>query len=120
MSLLLREKLATELYSAYWRDLSAHALRDTVFLVGSTVEILDAGEALAANDTDKVRQWIADGSLSRPSREQLDTWQPGKIFACLIVQPFVLIQETALPDEDVPPAEEVVWEELIQFLRRRP
>jgi hypothetical protein len=119
MSRLPREKLAAEMYRAYWRDLSAHALRDAVFAVSPTVELLDVGEAIATNQTGRVQNWLAQGALTRPGREQLQVWKPGKVFGCLIVQPYVLIQETDQPDEEVGPADEMTWEDLIQFLRRR-
>lgn len=107
---------------ARWLDLEPHALRDTVFLLSANVDILDVGEALAANDTARVQAWIQDEALRRPHTEELARWkeEPGKLFSTLIVHPFVLIQETDLPPASTEEGPgDVTIEELARYLAAR-
>lgn len=115
----LHEKLEREVCQAYWRDLAVHAMRDVLFVVEPLVSLLEAGVALAENRVDLVQRWIDGGAIHRPSREDIEAWQQGKVFESLIVAPYVLIQEAGLPNEDVAPAEEITWDELIRFLKGR-
>ena len=50
---------------------------------------------LAADDAAAIGEWIAGGKLSKPSAEQIGAWDDDreKRFLCLIVSPYVLIQE---------------------------
>jgi len=90
-----RETLAAQLDQAAWSWLSPHAQRDALIVVSRGLNLLDAGEAVANDDTATVRRWIADGRLSKPSAQQLSDWNatPQKSFDALIVQPYVLIRE---------------------------
>ncbi len=118
----LRRRLTEDRAQGMWRDLEPHALRDAVLLVDESLEIVDVGMALAANDTDRAQAWITAGKLRRPAREELDAWHedPGHIFTILIVQPFVLAQETRLPSLPVEdPEGGATLEEIARFAAQR-
>jgi hypothetical protein len=118
----LRERLQGERMEARWRDLAPHALRDAVFIIAPNLDLLDVGTAMARNDTKQVERWLAGGVLRRPDADELRRWkgEPGKMFGALIVDPFVIIQESQLPaSAEDEAAGEVSMEELARFLARR-
>ncbi|MGD8862992.1 MAG: DUF2288 domain-containing protein [Myxococcales bacterium] len=91
----LRDKLQSELAQVGWRDLRQHAGRGALFLVGAGLSLLEATLAIARDDKAAVEAWLRDGSLSRPTPQQLADWEsePDKPFESLIVQPFVIARE---------------------------
>ncbi|XXX79882.1 DUF2288 family protein [Sorangium sp. So ce134] len=95
----MREQLAKTLGEVFWTDLRAHAVRDGVILVADDLDLLDVGEAVAANDAAKVQAWIAAGKLTKPTAEDLTRWplQVDLRFLSLVVAPFVLVRRPAAP-----------------------
>lgn len=91
----LRAKLTTEIDAAQWEWLKPHAERDRLILVAPDLGLLDAAVSVADNDLKTVEDWMARGWLSKPAREQLRAFDadPRRSFKCLIVQPWVLVQE---------------------------
>lgn len=88
--------LSTELVEWHW--LRPHHQRDALWLVAAGLELEAVGAALARDDAEAVRAWLADGSLCKPDKDQLDQWEsdPTQTLSMLIVQPFVLVQERIL------------------------
>jgi hypothetical protein len=86
----LRDKLTQDILSAApWEALRLHA--QNLILVDG-VSLVDAGEALAEDDTDTVEAWLEEGALRRPTAEQLEQWDEEEPeFVALIVQPWVLV-----------------------------
>ena len=82
------------LNEAEWSWLKPHALRDAVVIVDRSIDLLEAGKAIAANDKTQVSQWIERGLMTKPTAEQIASWDaaPEQRFLSLIVQPFVLVQ----------------------------
>ncbi|MCA9611001.1 MAG: DUF2288 family protein [Myxococcales bacterium] len=93
----VRAKLATELMPAEWAMLRMLYRRDGLFIVTAELELLDVATAVATNDRAAVEGWIADGSIARPTPEQVEAWEAetGPRFLSVIVQPFVLAQRLA-------------------------
>ncbi|MBJ6748687.1 DUF2288 family protein [Geomonas anaerohicana] len=89
------EELATKIDIADWLSLRAHLERGGVILVDPLLELAEVGAALAADEVQKVQRWLSSSLLSKPSLEQIQKWDAdkGKIFNCLIISPYVLIQE---------------------------
>lgn len=90
-----RARLESQLGPVQWRDLQAHVLREAVFLVHPSLDLLTCAVAVADDDTDAVGAWIEAGKLTRPSLQQLKTWEhePDKAFLAVPVQPYALAQE---------------------------
>ncbi len=86
----LRDKLTQDILSAApWEALRLHA--QNLILVDG-VSLVDAGEALAEDHADRVKEWLEDGTLSRPTSAQLEQWDEEEPeFVALIVQPWVLV-----------------------------
>lgn len=81
--------------SVAWHWLRPHHQREALWVVATSLDLEEVGAALARDDATAVRVWLADGSLRKPDKEQLDRWEsdPLQPLAMLIVQPFVLVQE---------------------------
>ncbi|MFB8790911.1 MAG: DUF2288 family protein [Potamolinea sp.] len=93
----LREQLTEAVDEASWEWLIPHAKRDVVVVVSTGLELLDVGMAIANDDMLSVQHWISEQLLHKPLPEQLTAWngEPAKKFQALIVQPYVLVKESA-------------------------
>ncbi len=92
MSNELREKLEEDLLEeAPWDGIRPHVAR-VVIVHG--LELVDVGEALARDETERVEEWLELGSLARPTAEDLKRWERDQpTFWMLIVQPWILVIE---------------------------
>ncbi len=90
-----REELALSVDEARWAWLRAHLERGGVIVVARGLDIVEVGMKLAADDTDSIAGWIASGKVTKPSAEQIGAWNGDreKRFLCLIISPYVLVQE---------------------------
>lgn len=90
----IKIQLSEELAAIQWKDIIPHAQRDVVIVVNPRLDLLDVGEAIALNNTNKIQAWICESLITKPLSEQLSQWNqnPNKEFNALIVQPFVLVQ----------------------------
>lgn len=90
-----QDELRKILDQAEWAWIKPHALRDAVILVSQKQDLLMVGEAIATDATQLVEDWIRQGDLTKPTVEQMAAWdqEEGRKFLCLVVQPYVLIQD---------------------------
>ena len=91
----LKEKLKTEVEIADWDMLRVHHERQSVFIVDQAIDLLDAGVAVATDNSSLVSIWLTDNKLVRPDDkkvEELETKKFEKIFNFIIIQPYVLVQ----------------------------
>lgn len=81
-----------------WQWLRPHQQRDALWVVAAALDLETVGAALARDDATAARAWLADGSLCKPDKLQLDSWESNPLhpLSMLIVQPFVLVQDHAL------------------------
>ncbi len=93
----LRAELAESLDEAELDWLKPHIQRDVVVVVHQQLDLLDVGVAIARDDVLSVQHWISEQLLHKPFPEELADWNsnPTKRFQALIVQPYVLVQESA-------------------------
>jgi hypothetical protein len=91
----LRAKLEERLGPVGYGDLSAHLARDAVFVVASSIGLVECGIAVATDDVPLVEGWIASGALRKPSKSEREAWptHEGRTWHAVVVQPFVLIQD---------------------------
>ncbi|GAB4523127.1 MAG: hypothetical protein Tsb0014_00370 [Pleurocapsa sp.] len=92
----IKEQLSQDMADVSWKDLLPHARRDAVIVVERELDLTEVGVAIAQDNTTSVQSWIENKSIYKPSSEQLTNWNQNleKQFTTLIVQPFVIIQET--------------------------
>jgi hypothetical protein len=90
-----REELARSVDEAEWEWLRAHLERGGLIVVARDLDLVETGLKIAANDSAAVRGWIDAGLLTKPSPEQIASWDRDRArkFQVLIVSPYVLIQE---------------------------
>ena len=90
----VRDKLRSEVLSSYWEDLAPHQARGALLLLAPELDLLDAAEAMAHDDTARVSAWLASGVLRRVSAgeaAQLEATEDLR-FQFVVVQPWVLAQ----------------------------
>jgi len=90
----LKSQLQEQLSEVDWKDLKPHAQRDVIIVVNPNLDIIEVGNAIALNDTNKVQNWISEQLIQKPTTEQLSLWNgnQNQQFQTIIVQPFVLIK----------------------------
>ena len=90
-----REELAAKIDSADWLMLRAHLERGGLIVVDPLLDLAEVGVGIAADDVKTVERWLLSGLLAKPSAQQVEEWDAAKEkgFLCLIVSPYVLIQE---------------------------
>jgi hypothetical protein len=90
-----KEELATKIDVADWGMLRAHLERGGIVVVDPLLDLADVGVGVASDDVKTVERWIAGGLLGKPTAEQIQSWdaEQEKKFLCLIVSPYVLVQE---------------------------
>ena len=97
----MRETLAAALGNVFFADLRAHLARGAVVVLAAELDILEVGEALAADDKAKVAAWIEKEQLRKPSLLELEAWS--KIdddrWESLVVAPFVLVRLRPAPGD---------------------
>lgn len=90
-----REELALQIDEAEWQWLKPHLERGALITVAATIDLAEAGERLAVDDSRQIGEWISSGALGKPTAADIASWdrEPAKKFLTLIISPFVLIQE---------------------------
>jgi hypothetical protein len=75
--------------------LRAHLERGGVIVVDGLLDLAEVGARVAVDDVKTIERWIASGLLGKPTARQIECWDAGlgQLFRCLIVSPYVLIQE---------------------------
>lgn len=93
------DKLRAQLGPVIYSDLQAHLDRGAVFVVRPDLDLLACALALATDDAEKVRTWLSEGGLRRPSEDERARWstRAEARFLAVPVQPYVLVQEQVLP-----------------------
>ena len=96
----LAEQLRGTHGRVFWRDLRAHAERNSLFLFSGDEALVRVAEALARDSVGEVSAWAASGALRRPTRQELALWRDrlDTPFESIVVQPFVLAR--ALPESE--------------------
>ena len=96
----LTEKLRGEVLVSPWQDLIPHFARGGLLIAASDLDLLDAAEALARDQQERVSAWLALGSLRRAHDEDARhfTQTPDLRFQLIVVQPWVLAQLLPSPN----------------------
>ncbi len=92
----LRTELTEMMGPVQWELLKPHVKRDAVVVVNPHLDLADVGVAIATDNTQAVERWITEQLIMKPNAKQLMQWEAGNTrFQSLIVQPYVLVQDTA-------------------------
>lgn len=92
----LRAELAGTMGEAEWDWLIPHASRDALVVVDPGLDLLEVGVAIASDNTSSVQRWIEQQLIYKPAADQLQKWNSdrSKRFTALILQPYVLVQDS--------------------------
>lgn len=90
----LKPKLNLETGRIPWRDLQTFFARGQVVRVSPSLDLLQVGESLAADDRQQFESWMQQGTIGEVSPEQAQTWfdTEAELWA-LVVAPWVLVQD---------------------------
>jgi hypothetical protein len=88
----LRQTLTESLDEAQLDWLVPHLEKDVVIWVDAGLDLVDVGLAIATDDSSKVRRWIEEQFLIKPTPDTIATWNSHQRFQALIVQPYILIR----------------------------
>jgi hypothetical protein len=89
----IQEQLEKDRAEIEWEALIPHSQRDSIIFVHEGLDLIEVGVAIAQDDTVKVKAWIAEQLIHKPTAQQLSLWNqnPARLFDAAIVQPYVLI-----------------------------
>jgi hypothetical protein len=90
-----QQELAGKIDVAEWFMLRAHLERGGLVVVDALLDLAEVGAGVAADDVKAIERWILSGLIGKPTAKQIESWdaEKGKRFLCLIVSPYVLVQE---------------------------
>lgn len=90
-----KEELAAKIDVVEWHMLRAHLERGGVIVVDILLDLAEVGVVIAVDDVKTIERWILSGLLGKPTARQIEGWdeEKGKRFHCLILSPYVLVQE---------------------------
>ena len=76
-----------------WEYLRPHFESGALLYVDAGLDLKEVGDALVADDKERVAAWLKSGDLVKPSRPHVDYWESaGESYRALVVSPFVLMQ----------------------------
>ena len=79
-------------------DLVAHLEREAVFLVATSLDLVEAGLAIAEDEVDLVGGWLQKGELRKATKDDHEAWVAASLrFTAIVVQPFVLVRAITEP-----------------------
>lgn len=91
---ILRAKLNLETAQLAWPELERHFARGVVIKVAAGMDLVDAAQQVAENNTAAVQAWLADGRIARAELADAETWHAAQQrFWAVVVAPWVLVQE---------------------------
>jgi hypothetical protein len=93
-----QQELAAKIDIAKWFMLRAHLESGRLIVVDSLLDLAEVGMGVVADDVKVIERWIVSGLLGKPTAQQVENWdaEKGKRFLCLIVSPYVLVQEEVI------------------------
>ena len=89
------ERLREHFDEAEWAWIKPHTERGIVIVVDEFLDLLQVGDAIARDRSAEVQKWIDQNLLTKPTPQHILDWDanPKERFLCLIVQPYILIQD---------------------------
>lgn len=93
----LYAKLLGETASITWQELQPFFARGALLRVDSEFDLIEAAQALAQDDREKVATWLAAGHLAKLEAHEAQGWlERDPSLWAVVVAPWVLVQERAV------------------------
>lgn len=90
----LRAHLNAETGKIAWAELERHFARGAVVKVDARLDLVEVAASLVRDDSEAVRNWMADGTLARATDADARTWGESRpVFWAVVAAPWVLVQE---------------------------
>ena len=90
----LKEDLKKSLDETFWEDLRPHIVRGTVLILAQDLDLIETAFLIASDDKEKVQNLVVTNKINKPNIEEINSWEQAQVkLRCLIVKPFVLVQE---------------------------
>jgi len=91
----LRQNLESECDYLPWQEIEKHFARGIVRVISTDLNLIDVAIDIAQNNTQKITKALSNNTIVEPSISQATHWQQlNSNFMCVVVAPFVLIQES--------------------------
>lgn len=92
----LYAKLLGETASITWQELQPFFARGALLRVASDCDLIEAAQAVAQDDQEKVAAWLTAGQMGKLEAEQAQDWlERDPSLWAVVVAPWVLVQERA-------------------------
>ncbi len=89
----LLQRLTNDIDDAQWDLLKPHHEREALFMLTDNLDLPAVGFAMARDEVEYIKKWLADEEIFRPTNEQIEIWEKENTkFQYLIVQPYVLVK----------------------------
>ncbi|MEM8500020.1 MAG: DUF2288 domain-containing protein [Pseudomonadota bacterium] len=89
----LTEKLNLETAKLPWQELQTFFASGSVIWVDNSLDLLQVGEQIAADNSTLVKQWMQDGVVAQVSDQQAQNWHSGDhSLWTMVIKPWVLVQ----------------------------
>lgn len=92
--MVTEEELKKQLDQATWEDLLPHYQRGGVVIVTEDMDLVQVGMAVVEDQVQQVQQWLAAEMVYKAEEYHVKKWPKEKMFKFIIVQPYVLIQNS--------------------------
>jgi hypothetical protein len=94
----LKARLNLETSRIHWHELQTYYARGQVVRVSPPVDLLEVAAELAADNTARFQQWLAEGGVGDVSPDQARAWydRNAELWA-VVIAPWVLVQDRSGP-----------------------
>jgi len=90
----LKESLELESGTLCWEELEKHFARGVIRIVSLDTNMIDIAIDIAQDNSEKIATALASKTLTEATDSQAKQWQQlNSVFRCVVIAPFVLIQE---------------------------
>ncbi|XVO82945.1 DUF2288 domain-containing protein [Pseudomonas chlororaphis] len=95
----LYAKLLGETASITWKELEPFFAKGALLWVDAGLDLIEAAEAMAENQAEKVSAWLAAEKVGKVSATRaLDLVERDPLLWAVVVSPWILVQERALAE----------------------
>jgi len=95
---LLPRDLNLEIGKLGWDELERHFARGVVVIVSDQLELIEVATRFAEDKKDEVENWMHANQITRANDEHAKIWNNSNpVFRAIVVAPWVLVQEVAIP-----------------------
>ncbi len=90
----LRKNIESESGILNWQELEKHYARGAIRIISSNVNLIDIAIYIAENNIEQISDALAAKTVTKATDSQAMQWQQqNSSFRCVVIAPFVLIQE---------------------------